>query len=208
MMNGGYQMKIMKYVPNALSIARIVLDFALLLLASRELRWVFAAVYLFIGLTDVLDGWIARRYHVESKLGSKLDAWGDSLLFGTALISILFIAKLKVNPFTAAICLLTMVPAILYKLANVVVTHKRFGEWNMMHTLANKFVFVTLYLCVPVFMLLWQINYWVILGITVAILFACLEETVTLVKLSEYDVNHHGLVGQKIWKNPEPASKA
>jgi len=85
--------KLVKYIPNALSILRIVLSACLLLLAKPEQRWLFVAVYLIIGLTDVYDGKIARRYNVVSALGSKLDAWGDSMLFGAGFVCLFFLAK-------------------------------------------------------------------------------------------------------------------
>ena len=186
-------MKLVKHIPNALSIARIFLSLSLLLLTGRP--WVFAAVYLLIGATDFFDGRIARRYNAESKLGSKLDAVGDSMLFGCAVISLLFLADLRVD---AQKCLLTLSFAIIYKLANVVLTHHRFGQWNMMHTLMNKAVFATLYFYVPVFLLRGEINYHMILAITVLICLACFEETITLCKLEEYDVDCHGILGERV----------
>lgn len=191
-------MKVIKHIPNALSILRVILSVGLLFLTGPEQRWIFSAVYLIIGATDVFDGKIARRFHVESSLGSKLDAVGDSMLFGAGAIAVLFLAKLDVD---AAKCLITLSFAVVYKLANVAVTRKRFGEWNMMHTLMNKAVFVTLYFFVPIFMVTNQINYWMILGISIAICLACLEETVTLMKMEAYDVNHHGIVGEKIFRH-------
>lgn len=38
----------------------------------------FAALYLFCGLTDVLDGWLARRLHAESEVGARLDSAADA----------------------------------------------------------------------------------------------------------------------------------
>lgn len=186
-------MKLVKHIPNALSALRIALAVSLLFLAQRP--WLFTAVYLVCGLTDVFDGKIARRYHVESSLGSKLDAVGDSLLFGTAAISVLYLAKLDVQVFR---CLAVLSVAVAYKLANVAVTRFRFGEWNMMHTLLNKVTFVTLFFCVPVFLLIEEINFWMVLGISAVMCLACLEETVTLVKLEDYDVNCKGILGEKL----------
>jgi len=191
-------MKLMKHVPNALSILRVFLTIGLLFLAYWDYRWAFIVVYLIAGATDVFDGRIARQFKVESSLGSKLDAIGDSMLFGAAALSVLVLARLQVEPYNAAWALITLAPAVIYKLANVAVTKVRFGEWNMMHTLFNRTVFVSLFFCVPVFMYQRAINYWVILGISVAICLACFEETVTLLKMQEYSVNHNGLLGQKL----------
>lgn len=188
-------MKAIKHVPNALSAARIVLDLSLLFFAYYTPWWVFAIVYFAAGLTDVLDGWIARKYNVESSLGSKLDAWGDTLLFASALICMAFLVDLEVD---VPRCLFVLSFGVVYKLANVVVTRVRFGEWNMMHTIMNKMVFVTLFFYVPIFMALGEVNNGMILGITIAVIIACMEETLTLMKLETYDVSHKGIITTKV----------
>jgi len=190
-------MKIMKHVPNMLSGLRIPLSIALLFLTTPQRLPLFVAVYLVNGLTDVLDGRIARRFHVESALGSKLDAVGDSLLFGAAAICMIFLADLTMRlPMVTYLAVLG--PGVVYKIANVFVTRVRFKQWNMMHTTLNKTVFVTLYFYVPVFLLLGEVNFGMVLAISALICVACLEETVTLLRLEEYDVNCKGIVGEKV----------
>ena len=186
-------MKLIKQVPNMLSALRIILSVALLFLTGKP--WVFLVVYLINGATDVFDGRIARRFDAVSDLGSKLDAVGDSLLFGSAAICMVFLADLKVE---AAKCLFVLSFGVVYKLANVAVTRVRFGQWNMMHTTLNKTVFVSLFFCVPIFLLLGEINFRMVIAISVIMCAACFEETVTLMKLEEYDVNCKGVLGEKV----------
>jgi len=186
-------MKLMKHVPNLLSALRIPLSVALLFLTGRP--WVFLAVYLVNGATDVFDGKLARRFQVESSLGSKLDAVGDSMLFGAAAVCMIFLADLEVELFK---CLAVLSVGVVYKIANVFVTRVRFKQWNMMHTTLNRSVFVALYFYVPVFLLLGEVNFRMVLAISVLICVACLEETVTLLRLTEYDVNCRGVVGEKV----------
>lgn len=191
-----YLKKNIRYVPNALSVIRIVLDVSLLYFAVYTPWWVFSLAYLAAGLTDVLDGRIARKYKVESSLGSKLDAWGDTLLFLSAFISMAFLVKLEVNVLR---CALILSVAVLYKMANVVVTRVRFKEWNMMHTFMNRVVFVSLYFYVPIFMALREVHEGMLVGITIAVVFACFEETVTLMSIDTYDVGHKGIFTEKIF---------
>jgi len=186
-------MKIIKQVPNMLSALRIVLSVVLLFLTDKP--WVFLIVYLINGATDVFDGEIARRFDAVSSLGSKLDAVGDSLLFGSAAICMIFLADLRIEPLK---CLFVLSFGVVYKVANVFVTHARFKQWNMMHTTLNKTVFVTLYFYVPVFLLLGEVSFPMVAAISVLICVACLEETVTLMKLEEYEVNCKGIVGEKV----------
>ncbi|OAB55932.1 hypothetical protein AY599_13665 [Leptolyngbya valderiana BDU 20041] len=93
----------MNHLPNALSIARAVAGpiGALLLLmsasaASESGAVVYglasAAVFVLAAISDWLDGWLARRMGVESRLGALLDPIGDKLLVGPYLIAYVIIA--------------------------------------------------------------------------------------------------------------------
>ncbi|NBC18876.1 MAG: CDP-diacylglycerol--glycerol-3-phosphate 3-phosphatidyltransferase [Bacteroidetes bacterium] len=73
----------MKFVPNALTIARIVLTPVLLLmLLSETLLGHVGALALFVlaAISDYFDGKIARDYEVRSRLGQFLDPLADKIL--------------------------------------------------------------------------------------------------------------------------------
>jgi len=65
--------------PNTLSAARLLLVPALLAFALLERPTLFLACFLAALLTDALDGFLARRYHLESAAGARLDSWADAL---------------------------------------------------------------------------------------------------------------------------------
>lgn len=46
----------------------------------------FLVIYTFAGLTDVLDGWIARKTGSASEFGARLDSVSDLLFYGVILI--------------------------------------------------------------------------------------------------------------------------
>ena len=76
-------------IPNALTVFRLVLlpIFAVLLLTAEEGRsWPAAIVFATAGLTDQLDGWLARRWHVESAFGKFADPLADRLMIDAAVI--------------------------------------------------------------------------------------------------------------------------
>ena len=65
----------MKHIPNILSASRIALCLPLLLVdAMTMLFWV---LYVIAGMTDMLDGFLARRWGVESNFGARLDSLAD-----------------------------------------------------------------------------------------------------------------------------------
>lgn len=49
----------------------------------------FLVIYTFAGLTDVLDGWIARKFGMESEFGARLDSIADLVFYGILLIYLL-----------------------------------------------------------------------------------------------------------------------
>ena len=65
----------MKHIPNILSASRIALCLPLLLVDAMTVP--FWILYLIAGLTDILDGFLARRWGVEGKFGARLDSLAD-----------------------------------------------------------------------------------------------------------------------------------
>jgi CDP-diacylglycerol--glycerol-3-phosphate 3-phosphatidyltransferase len=65
----------MKRIPDLLSMSRIVLCLPLLIVDAMTIP--FWVIYLIAGLTDMLDGFLARRWGVESKFGARLDSLAD-----------------------------------------------------------------------------------------------------------------------------------
>ena len=76
-------------VPNALTILRLVLIpvfVALLIPADGGYSWPAAIVFGVAGITDQVDGWLARRWHVESAFGKVADPLADRLMIDAAVI--------------------------------------------------------------------------------------------------------------------------
>ena len=65
----------MKQIPDLLSASRIALCLPLLMVDAMTLP--FWVLYVIAGTTDMLDGFLARRWGVESKFGARLDSLAD-----------------------------------------------------------------------------------------------------------------------------------
>lgn len=78
----------MKFIPNLLSAARLALaPYIFVLLWQR--RYGLALALCFVaGLTDTLDGFIARRFNSTSRLGAYLDPIGDKVLLSGAFVTL------------------------------------------------------------------------------------------------------------------------
>jgi len=86
----------MNYIPNIISGLRILLIPVFALFLSNN--YYLAALYLFIvmGISDALDGIIARYLKCESVLGSYLDATADKIMINT---SFFFLCSMNILPF-------------------------------------------------------------------------------------------------------------
>ena len=81
----------MKAVPNVLSVFRICLVpvfIAVYFSDDRDIKYYAVLVYAIAGLSDFLDGYIARRFDAQSKLGKLLDPLGDKLMTFSVLVCI------------------------------------------------------------------------------------------------------------------------
>jgi len=84
-------------IPNALTIARfaaIPVFVALLVTADGGHSWPAAIVFGAAGVTDQVDGWLARRWHVESRFGSVADPLADRLMIDTAVVGLFLHGRL------------------------------------------------------------------------------------------------------------------
>ncbi len=84
-------------LPNALSIARLALVpifVVLVLAADGGHSWLAGAVFATAGVTDQVDGWLARRWRVESQFGKIVDPLADRLMIDAAVILLVIADRL------------------------------------------------------------------------------------------------------------------
>ncbi len=79
-----------KQIPNILTSLRLLAPFFILPTAYvGNIPWLIGFVSLF-SVTDMLDGFIARKFHLTSELGKDLDAFCDKMFAGTLLLAASF----------------------------------------------------------------------------------------------------------------------
>ncbi len=110
----GQANKIVKLIPNILTIGRLVLTLIFLVMilyspkaANKSLFLDIAfIIFLVAGLTDIIDGKVARMFNVTSKFGRMLDPLADKILVCGAFICFAIIGQPKLfnlTPTTLAI---------------------------------------------------------------------------------------------------------
>jgi cardiolipin synthase len=89
-MNQSFQKKQIFTVPNSLSFFRIILIPLILYLYIAKNKLILTiAVIAISGLTDIIDGRIARKYNMISDFGKILDPIADKLTEGALMICLL-----------------------------------------------------------------------------------------------------------------------
>ena len=86
-----------RQLPNTLTIARLLLIpvyIALIVTCDGGRSWPAAIVFGVAGITDQVDGFLARRWHVESAFGKIADPLADRLMIGTAVILLIHADRL------------------------------------------------------------------------------------------------------------------
>ena len=78
----------LKHIPNILSVIRIMLVGVFIYTMFFVNAYVAMVVFLIAGATDVLDGFLARRYNWITNLGKILDPVADKLMQCTVLVSL------------------------------------------------------------------------------------------------------------------------
>lgn len=120
----------MKSIANYISIARIA--FVLILVLIKPLSITFFIIYFICGISDILDGFIARKTNTASKLGEKLDSVADLIMV------LVLIPKLYpiINP-TVKILMWIIIIGII-RGVSVTVVYSKYKTFGMLHTYANK----------------------------------------------------------------------
>ena len=94
-----------KNIPNLLSSFRIIVAPFIFVTAWQDQPNLFLVILAVALLSDAVDGFVARRFKVTSKTGTKLDSWGDFITY-----------------ITVALCAWRLWPEILHREAFFVMT--------------------------------------------------------------------------------------
>ncbi len=94
-------------LPNAITFSRFVLSLLLFALMQAGDFWLWAAgLFVFAVATDVLDGWIARKYKLITQLGRIMDPFVDKFITSGTFLFLLPVTKQSgVTPWMVVIVL-------------------------------------------------------------------------------------------------------
>jgi len=174
----------MKHTANFLTALRIALT--LLIPAFLDDRTICVILFAAAGLTDVLDGVVARRLDVASKLGARLDSLADMVMFGVMIACAVVwtgAGLLTLMPYLIAVALI--------RFANLAIAARRFHQFAMIHTWANKLTGLLIFIGFGVYILTDSLT--ALIPVIAAAGLAALEETAIMLTSKELDLDRKSL---------------
>ncbi len=84
-------------LPNCITLLRlgvIPILFLLLLSPGRILSMIIAVLFIIASVTDLIDGYVARKYNITTTMGKFLDPVADKLIVSTAMIMMIPIGRI------------------------------------------------------------------------------------------------------------------
>jgi CDP-diacylglycerol--glycerol-3-phosphate 3-phosphatidyltransferase len=178
---------LMRHVPNVLSGVRIACAPALLLLAIAGEQSAYTWLLVPALLTDAADGWIARAWGLQSKLGARLDSLGDSLIWWAGLAGLLAFQRDVLAQHKWLIG--TAVAAWL--LENLLALF-RYGRLSSFHTRLSKVAGVLLGICIVEMFVFGALD-WLLYAAVLSSIAASLEEMWLLALLPEWRADVQGV---------------
>lgn len=182
-------------LPNILTVSRMIAAGGLLF--CRPLSGAFICIYLYAGVSDVLDGLLARRLHADGALGARMDSVADLLFTAAALLTLLPAAPWErwMLAWTAGIALL--------RLVTLCIGLRKYRALPFLHTWANKCTGVMLFLLPVLYALYygltattWKLDVWTlglwVLGVIAS--FASVEELIITVSRDTLNRDVRGLL--------------
>lgn len=131
----------MRHLPNAISSLRVAGSIGLLF--CDVAGWMFWVLYVLCGISDMVDGPLARKLQAESKTGAVLDSVADIVF--VACCAIRFLPMLKIPTW-----LWIWAGVIVFmKIVNQVSALVIFKRFCFPHTWANKLTGLLLFLVAP-----------------------------------------------------------
>ena len=127
----------MKLIANYISISRMVLAITLFLVKPLSIK--FFTIYFICGISDIFDGYIARKTNTTSKLGDNIDSVADFIM-----LVVLMIVLYPIMSLTVQIILWIFIIGVI-RVVSMMVVFVKYKTFEMLHTYGNKITGLVLF---------------------------------------------------------------
>ena len=164
---------------NYISLSRIFLS--ILLIFTQPISSTFFIIYTLCGLSDVADGYVARKMGLVNDFGAKLDSYADIVFILSYLTVLLPILRLEYY------MILWMIIISLIRITTIIIGYMKFRKFSSVHTNLNKLTGILLFIF-P-FSLAFSISYNLLILILIISTIASLEELLIICSSKKLNTN-------------------
>ncbi len=157
----------------------------MIIIITIPLSTSFFILYIICGLSDILDGYIARKTKSTSKLGANLDGLADFILIAVVLYKIIPILD------TPIWSLVIMGFIAIIRILSQIIGWVRFNKLIFLHTYLNKATGLGLFIS-PLLLVILDINITLIILLTIGTLSA-FEDLYLNLKEEKINLNNKGV---------------
>ena len=173
----------MKHIPNIISMSRIILLIVLFFVFHNVS--LFIVLYIICGLSDILDGYVARKTNTQSELGARLDSIADFILFVVITVAVIIWMGNKIFIFLPLIIITAVI-----RCANIAIAAYKYHSFAMLHTWGNKLTGLLLFIT-PLFIMYHRLEFpWLVCVIA---LLTAVEESVIHITSVSLNINRRSI---------------
>ena len=176
----------LRYLPNVISSLRLAAIPLLAWLAYQGYRAPFAWLLVGAGVTDILDGWLARRFNWVSRAGALLDSIADVLLVLVTLYGVWMLHKYVITEHPIVIWSVFSIWFMVHLGALL-----RYGRLASFHTWFTRFG-VALFGLFAIILFFFKFVAWFYYGAAAICFLGGVESLVMILLLPQWTPNIHG----------------
>ena len=177
-------------VPNIITASRILGAVTMVFLPYPQTA--FLVLYTLCGISDVLDGVIARLTSSESEWGARLDSIADLVFYAAMLIKI---TPVLTKTLDNVVWIFAAV-VILVRLSSYLIAAIKYRKFASQHTYLNKLTGFAVF-CLPYLLAITDLHNLIAVLVCVIGFLASLEELILHVVCSGYDTSRKTLLSVK-----------
>lgn len=174
-------------IPNIITSTRIL--GAVIMLSLPYPKTAFLVLYTLCGISDVLDGMVARLTATQSEWGAKFDSVADLLFYAAMLIKII---PTLIKSLDFLVWIFAGI-VILIRLSSYVLAAIKYRKFASQHTYLNKLTGFAVF-CLPYLLVITDLHNVVAILVCAVGFLASLEEFILHVVSSNYDTSRKTLL--------------
>lgn len=186
-------MEIFKNPANCITSLRIVGTVGMLF--TVPFSKIFYVLYTFSGITDILDGAVARATGMASSLGAKLDSIADLLFYTVMMVKILpylwEVLPVEIWYFVGAI--------VLARVITYSISAKKYKQFASMHTYANKLTGLAVF-SIPYYIIFESVALGGSIAVCIIAVLAAIEEMLLHLSNDGYDPGRKSILMKQTLK--------